>query len=189
MCIALFVQTADIGRVDFASLSDQTLMEMLVEGFSEEIETKFQDEHGIFKDVCSWGGVKCDDEDNVTSITLIAQNAPISLEYIPPNVKRFEMYTADLTGTLETSGLPRHLKHFAIGGNGFTGTVNFPEFPGDLRVISLYSNEFSGSAILDALPRSLRVLIFRRNNFSGSLCLTNLPPNLKHLDASKKLLQ
>ena len=37
MYIALFIQTADghRGRVDFTSLSDQALMEMLVEGFSE----------------------------------------------------------------------------------------------------------------------------------------------------------
>ena len=186
MCIALFVQTADnhLGRVDFASLSDQTLMEMLVEGFSERIKKKFQDKNGMFRDACEWKGVKCDGENNVTAIKKIARRAPISLEYIPLNVKLFEMYTAELTGTLETSGLPRHLERFAIGGNGFTGTVNFPEFPRDLQLISLYLNKFSGSAILDVLPRSLETLAFQKNNFSGSLCLTNIPPRLKHINAS-----
>ena len=73
------------------------------------------------------------------------------MEYIPPNVKRFEMLMADLTGTLEASGLPQHLKQFLIGANRFTGSVNFTAFPGDLQVISLYSNKFIFASCAETL--------------------------------------
>ena len=55
MCIVLFVQTADnhLGRVDITSLSDQTLMEMLVERVSERMQKRFQDNHGMFRNSVS----------------------------------------------------------------------------------------------------------------------------------------
>ena len=61
-------------------LSDQTLMEILVEGFSELTKEKLQEADGTFRDVCQWTGVKCDDNGRVVVITRVPSNGPIDLK-------------------------------------------------------------------------------------------------------------
>ena len=64
--------TADpsLGRFDISSLSQQQLMEMLIENLHEalkynEFTCKSTNE---FLEVCSWPDVECDENKNVTSI-------------------------------------------------------------------------------------------------------------------------
>ena len=68
-CIVL-VLTVDsgLGCVDYKTLSDQTLIEMFIEGFGEETKREYQDEHGMYLDVCDWDCVECDDVNAVTKI-------------------------------------------------------------------------------------------------------------------------
>ena len=183
---AIFIQTADghLGRVDITSLSDQTLMEILVDGLSEAEKQKFKDKNEIFADVCDWEGVECDDTESVTSVVKIARDGSISLEYMPPKLKNFQMYMAGLTGTLETSVLPKSLEDLQIGYNKFYGSVDFASLPGNLQILSMYSNKFAGSVMLKKLPLSLEKLVIDDNDFNGSLCLENLPPKIVYLNAS-----
>ena len=64
--------TADpnLGRVAYSSFSDQALMEMLIEGFDHNTKSKYQDKHGMYREVCKWPCIECDDDDRVIEIDI-----------------------------------------------------------------------------------------------------------------------
>ena len=180
--------TADshLGRVDYSSFSDQTLMEMLVEGLDQALKKGYQDEDGMYRHVCQWTNVTCDADGNVVQIKSPPLTAgSISLEYMPPHVKFFNMRSSNLTGTLETSRLPQTLRTFEIQGNAFCGTVDFTSLPIIMSIFLISRNSFTGSADLRSLPRSLDELGIDDNAFSGALCLTRLPQGLTLLNVSR----
>ena len=92
-----------LGRVEYTSLSDQTLMEMIIEGFDEESKRKYQDKHGMYLDVCEWDGIKCYEDESVAEIKTDGFEATGSLLlcYIPPKVKRCSISLAKLTGSID----------------------------------------------------------------------------------------
>ena len=174
-----------LGRVDRSSLSDQILIEMLVQGFTGIAKGRYQDKFGVFIDVCEWCGVDCDAENRVTAVYDIEFTAgEISLSHIPPKVESFEMYSKNLTGTLEAGDLPQCLETFDISGNAFDGTVDFQNLPRALAHFDINTNAFTGSADLTTLPHSLRVLWMHANRFSGELCLSSPPQRLNHINLS-----
>ena len=173
-----------LGRFDYASLTDQMRMEMVVADFSEEVKKLYQDENGLFIDVCEWQGVTCDWDSNVIRIQSSGARGPIALEFIPPKVTELYMNMASLSGTLSTSALPKGMECFEVGSNDFEGTVDFTTLPENMEELCLYRNTFTGSAALNRLPQGFRKLWIQANNFSGSLHLKNLPPNFVYLDAS-----
>ena len=175
----------NLGRVDVRSFSDQMLMEMLFEDFTDFAKKQVQDKDGMFLPVCEWIGVECDEMGSVNIVQQAPSDGPISLQYIPPNTVTFEMYYGDLHGTLETADLPQGLKEFNIGSNKFHGTVDFLRLPTQILEFSIYINCFTGSVALESLPYSLKKLWVHDNQFSGTLCLTKLPPNLDFLDCSE----
>ena len=51
-----------LGRLDYESLSDQALMEMLIDALPTEEKAMFKDANGNFQDVCEWTNMDCTDE-------------------------------------------------------------------------------------------------------------------------------
>ena len=43
---------SSLGKVDYNSFSDQTLMEILFNGFDDETKKKYQNNDGTYLDVC-----------------------------------------------------------------------------------------------------------------------------------------
>ena len=62
MCAFQLLVSVDpsLGRLDYSLLSDQTLMEMLIESFDDETKKKYQDGQGMYLDICEWPKIKCD---------------------------------------------------------------------------------------------------------------------------------
>ena len=90
-----------LGRLDYDSLSDQALMEMLVEGIAQSKKAEFQDTHGNYRDTCDWSGTFCKDE-RVTGIVLSWKEfgeRQFPFDVIPPLVERFIMKESNLHGT------------------------------------------------------------------------------------------
>ena len=183
----LHILTADpnLGRVDPFSFSDQTLMEMVIADFPETEQRKLQDKQGNFLDVCDWGGIFCDDSQEIYRIEYAFQEGPIELKYIPATVRNIILPISALSGTLETILLPPKLEEFSMGDSKLRGTVDFTQLPSQMAELSIYSNLFSGSAVLDSLPDSLQRMWIKNNAFSGTLCLTTLPPKMQILDVSR----
>ena len=95
-----------IGRVDCSLLSDQTLMEMLIDGFDDETKQEYQDKDGMYLDACRWSCVTCDDDQGVIQIDIESYDVKGSLElcYAPPNVKEIyirSVYKSKITGSVD----------------------------------------------------------------------------------------
>ena len=92
MCAFQLIFSVDpsLGRVDYSLMSDQTLMEMLIDGFDDETKKQYQDSHGMYLDVCEWPCTKCDGDERIVEIGIESSRitGPLELCYVPPNVKR-----------------------------------------------------------------------------------------------------
>ena len=184
-----------LGRLDYASLSDQALMEMLIEPLEEEEKglltygRRFSTLHLI--DVCEWNCIECENS-RVTKVLFSGFNFSkkrVPFEFIPPLVREFNFSECQVHGTLDTSHLPRTLEGFDIYTNEMEGSLNFKGFPRKLRLIDISENYFSGICALSDLPDSLVDFIAHQNKFSGEITLNALPTALRWLMLSKNLLE
>ena len=91
--IFLLCSDPNLGRVDYNSLSDQTLMELLIEGFDDKTKKRYQDDHGMYLDVCEWPFIKYDDDERVIKIDIDSLHVSGSIElcYVPPKVKQIHI--------------------------------------------------------------------------------------------------
>ena len=176
-----------LGRLDYDSLSDQALMEMLIDGIKSRSKEAFLDEKSNFKDVSDWIGIECID-DRVTKINLSASKfteKQFPFEFIPALVRSFGISNCDAHGTLDTAVLPRHIEFFDVSENKLHGSINFAGFPQSIESIFLYLNNFSGSCALGDLPDTLVTLDANNNEFSGELSLNEMPKAMEYLTLSK----
>ena len=179
-----------LGRVDYSSLSDQTLMEMLLNGFDEDAQKQFQDEHGMYLDVCQWTFVTCDDAENVIKISQIeGTSGVLSLSCIPSKVKRvdlsydilFDISGKKLTGSIYLEHLPQSTTNLCVSYHHLSGSVDLTQLPRQMEELHLQKNLFTGSVDLTRLPQCMMALYLQQNQFTGSVDWTNLPQSLQHL--------
>ena len=124
----LFFDTVDssLGRLDYTSLSQQALMEMVIEGITQkEAICGDPDEP---KDIEEWKGVLMEDGEVVEiewrGTYLENQSrltGPLCLEWLPSSVRKFVVRWNQLTGTLDLTSLPTSMKWLDIGHNACTG--------------------------------------------------------------------
>ena len=180
---ALSIQAADesaLGRVNPGALSDQDLMELLIEGICENAKKEYQDSHGAYLDISEWNGVELDENSRVVSVGAEERtcNGTVALAYIPTLVTRFALFESHARGTLDTSQLPEGLDTLMLFRNEFHGDVGLTALPKNLREFNISENEFSGSCDLTSLPASIELVNVARNAFSGTLDFSNLPPKI-----------
>ena len=212
MCVFQLFLCADpsLGRVDYSSLSDQTLMEMLIECLDDETKAEYQDTDGLYLDVCDWSCTKCDDEERVIEISLESPQVSGSLElcYVPPNVKvikarsmwnhsklsgsadlthlpegigGIDLRGNELTGEIDSTKLPEAMVELYLGQNQFTGKVDLTNLPGGIRGLYLDNNQLTGKIDLTQLPKGMHVLRLQYNQFTGEIDLTKLPEAMVEL--------
>ena len=179
-----------LGRLDYDSLSDQALMEMLFERLHPNHNMHLKDESSNFIDVCEWEYVNCEDE---RVVYFGAGNGNYSavqfpFDLVPPLVTNFRMEYCEALGTIDTIVLPRRLTNFDVSVNNLFGSLNFKSFPRTLEHIILRHNDFSGSVLVSDLPDSLFEFLATCNNFSGNLSLANAPAAMEELDLSENEL-
>ena len=175
----------NLGRFDYNSLSEQTLMELLIDGLTEKSKRKYQDSNGMYLDVCDWKGLSFDKDGNVTAIELCGTFGSIQVAFLPPKVTRFDLYSAHVKGSIDTHSLPDELQAMFISEIGFHGTVDFQRIPRKVLNLGIAINRFTGTADLQNLPPNIEGLWMQENNFSGDLNLKTLPATLKYLNISK----
>ena len=187
----IFIVAVDphLGRLDYNLLSDQALMEMLYEGFDDKTKQKYQDEHGMYRDVCEWSCVECDKDERVIGIKE-SQNAdgPLRVCYIPPKVSKFRIHGDKLTGSIDTADLPRSMIQISLSGKQLTGSLDLTELPENITGIYLNDNKLSGSIHLTKLPKTMKKLSLYLNKFTGSIDLRNLPDGMRQLFLHKNQL-
>ena len=187
------------------ALSDQSLMELFIEGLDADTKARFQHRDGTYKDVCKWGGVTCDGRRCVRLIQWEQEFqgaqwcGKLDFAFLPRQLESF-VFKRDinqalrnrrtalrgfLTGKPETSTLPSALRYFEMHYQLLGGTFDFRRLPFEMIGLTISKNMFHGSAQLTMLPRGLDHLYMAGNRFSGSLCLDFLPKSLVYLDASR----
>ena len=190
LCLNLvLLRAADLslGKVDKGSLSDQTLMELLFDGLTEDSKDSFILD-GAYTDACLWPGVSCNENHSVEKIAIINFffEGTVSFDYLPPHLTEFSMPTRAfkqkrLVGTLDTAEMPRKMQKFDIFWNAISGTVDMTSLPPSLSHLNLARNNFSGTCDLTALPESMTYLSVARNQLTGSIALDALPNSLETL--------
>ena len=175
--------SSHLGRLDYASLSQQTLMELLIEHIEEK--AKIRQEDG--SDIDNWDGIDCNEDGNVTLIDWfrLDLHGKIDLQWVPSTVIDFSVSSNWLKGSADISHLPTELESLFLDENSFSGTLDLTALPDCLERLNAFENKFSGSICLTCLPSNLGFLKLSKNSFSGTLDLTSLPDTLAHLDLSK----
>ena len=212
--LSLTFLSADLphGRIEVHGLSDQTMMELLVDGFSADSKKAFLNCDGTYinfenTSACTWS------EDRIKRVYidigilyLPRPSGTVSLEFIPRQVEDFCLRFCNMEGSLPSRSLPDTLEELNLGSNQLSGSVIFADMPMGIKVIEIYennfsgsldltslppsivtldvgSNSFSGSISLDKLPQTIEVLRIDRNKLSGSFCLLRIPPKLRLVNA------
>ena len=176
-----------LGRVDYGLFSDQTLMEMLLEGFDDETKKTYKDNDGMYLDVCEWSCVTCDDNQRVTEVDIDSSNIVGSLElcYAPPKVKEFRVNPpwdgSKMTGSVDLTHLPEEMTHLDLQNNQLTGEVDLTQLPKGMKQLDLQSNNLTGEIILTHLPDGMNGLFLYNNQLTGEIDLTCLPGGMECL--------
>ena len=189
MPIALLSIDPALGRLDYYSLSDQALMETLIEDMNEDIKKELQDANGNYLDVCDWDAQTsaahiCCEDDRVIGIDIRCvdfDDNQFPFDCLPSQVWDFVVESCSIHGTLDTAYLPQTLQHLNVSINYLDGTINFKRLPRSLETLDISKNDFSGSLALSDLPRTLKECGANRNRFCGYISLNDLPPALDYL--------
>ena len=186
-----------IGQLNVSGLSDQIIMEVLIDGFHDSCKQQFKHHDGTYKDVCKWRGIKCNGRRQVTDVTWLEKDSEIVIDGVvhftnlPSNLKTFiiEMPGSDNRDIdldfedIEASALPRSLEYFALENVGI-GSFDMRRLPPNLKSVKAASSGVFGSCCLTALPKGLIELNFSDNDLEGSICLDRLPYLILKMDLS-----
>ena len=168
----------NLQRLDPALLSQQALMEMLVEGFKDK--SMFQDKNGNYADISEWPHVFLKD----------GRVVELSTRDFPSQIRRLENGpSGKFGGTLNLQFLPNSVKYLTITGQAMTGTINTKFLSAEMYSLQLSKNAFEGSFALDSLPPSISEVSIKENNFCGALNLSCSLPNLRHFWAQSNKFQ
>ena len=185
-----------LGRLDYYTMSDQSLMEMLVDGMYISKKQRFMDSNGNFRDISEWKyslwnkWLTCEN-DRVTKIAFQDEKFTVKqfpFEFIPGLVGTFIASRCNLKGTLDTSLLPRALRRLKITHSELTGSIDCKGLPQTLMFMEISDNAFDGSLVLSDLPDGLTEFFVPRNHLSGGISFDNLPSALAILDLSENKL-
>ena len=195
----------NLGRINYDCMTQQTLMELLVQGIYDK--DRFLSADGTFLDLKYWEGIECTpDGGNVKRIewSLYFHKAgTIDLQWVPPTVERIDLFGSllhitnfdKLTPSLEKFNygnnevrdkmqnfqLPENLRSIRLQDNFISGTVDLGDFPFNLRVFDADGNDLHGTLDLDKLRSPIKEVGLANNNFEGMIFFDSLPATLKEL--------
>ena len=182
-----------LGRVDYSSLSDQTLMEMLIEGFDDETKNKYKDNEGMYLNVCKWSRIECDGDERVIRVVIETSSITGSLElcYVPPKVKELYMrspYRSELTGSVDLTRLPDGIKYLYLYNSELSGEIDLAHLPGKMQLLYLQNNQLTGEIDLKQLPGGMKELALQNNKLTGGIDFTHLPDGMSYLNLDENHL-
>ena len=179
-----------LSRFDRHLLSDQQVMELIIQDLEPVWTARFHSSDGLFLNVDRWPGITTDPERNVVSFEFASGfTGSLNLQAFPANIKNISIaFNVQLRGQLHTAHIPSTMHCIGIVKSKFDGTVDMRHLPQSLRTLTLKRNEFSGSLDLAALPKSLTSMICDHNNFSGSIRLDALSRSLAILRLDNNFL-
>ena len=187
MSLTLAFLTADaahIGKASKIAFSDQTLMELFVEGLLERSKLRFMIKRDEFRDIEAWEGLEFDASGSVTAIQWphLGLIGTLNFEYLPMNLTKFHVeFSSNLRGEFDFRHFPATVTDISMTLNKFTGSVAFADAPHSLESFLASNNALSGTIDLCRLPPQIVEVYLNINSLTGSLDLTALPATLEEL--------
>ena len=188
---ALLSIDTGLSRVDPSTLSEQTRMELFVDGLDDQSKKQFQDSDGGYIDIEDWPGVTLDAEQNVTNITWKHEEhfvkGRLSFDMLPSHLKEFNItfkpfaknFSVRVTGTVDAAALPRGLHRFIIDSQKLGGSLDLPALPEALHFFRMNYVRLSGSLVFAGMPQRIAHLDLSCNEFTGTLNTADLPRSLE----------
>eukprot|EP00009_Paramoeba_aestuarina_P002483 CAMPEP_0201509468 /NCGR_PEP_ID=MMETSP0161_2-20130828/2514_1 /ASSEMBLY_ACC=CAM_ASM_000251 /TAXON_ID=180227 /ORGANISM="Neoparamoeba aestuarina, Strain SoJaBio B1-5/56/2" /LENGTH=376 /DNA_ID=CAMNT_0047904421 /DNA_START=33 /DNA_END=1163 /DNA_ORIENTATION=- len=175
-----------LGRLNYESMSQQALMEMVISKMSDENRRQFQDCNSNFLDVSEWEMVEMgDDGKSVVKIEWenedpdqieLEEQGTISLEWLPDTVTEFCISNRKFKGTLDCGKLPKSLEIFSVGENRLTGEFHVSKLPEGILCFDAPYNLLSGILDLQKAPQWLDYLCLEGNRLCGDLVIGRKVP-------------
>mmetsp|Transcript_20054 Transcript_20054/g.31423 ORF Transcript_20054/g.31423 Transcript_20054/m.31423 type:complete len:241 (-) Transcript_20054:20-742(-) len=197
MCSSFhFFVSADgaLGKIDKASFSQQTLMELLTDGIVDK--SVFSRDSEIPEDISQWNGVTVSDANEVTEIEwrCAGLEGTINLQWLPLTVKEATIANGlfddnVLSGTLDLTALPDGLTQLLLSDNEYSGEIDLTTLPSQLRELDVSNNKIWGTINVTNLPSGMKKLHLNDNRFEGSTDFGNLPESLWMFDVANTNLE
>ena len=104
-------------------------MEMLIDGFGDETKKEYQDNDGMYLDVCEWLCIECDDDERVIEIDIRREGLSGSLQLccVPSKANEVNITSwskSKMTGYVELADLPHEMKSLSLENNQLTGEID-----------------------------------------------------------------
>mmetsp|Transcript_24555 Transcript_24555/g.38293 ORF Transcript_24555/g.38293 Transcript_24555/m.38293 type:complete len:277 (-) Transcript_24555:109-939(-) len=177
-----------LGRLNYESMSQQALMEMLIDGITNREEICGSKDAP--EDISYWRRLVTDSDNNVKWIIFSFRklSGSVNLQWLPSTVEKVYLNENTLYGSLDLTCLPNGLVLFNALINEFCGEVDLAQLPDTLIEIALWKNQLNGTLDLEHLPKALENVYLSINRFFGTVCLTKLPPGLKIISMYRNFL-
>ena len=139
--IFVSVESNHLTRVERASLSQQTCMELIFDGIYDK--QFMQDVNGEIKEIQRWSGLVFTDM-HVQYITFPFRRllGSIATKWIPDKVRGVNFTSNFLYGTICLVGLPNSLMFLAFTDNDLSGSVDLVDLPESLAELHIEQNKF-----------------------------------------------
>mmetsp|Transcript_20841 Transcript_20841/g.32518 ORF Transcript_20841/g.32518 Transcript_20841/m.32518 type:complete len:238 (-) Transcript_20841:32-745(-) len=167
-----------LGRIDKSTLSQETLMELLISQIVNK-EVICGPEEDLQR---QWKEVTLNENGEVLRIQWIYYKleGTFHLEWLPPTATSVMVtYNSKLEGTIHLTSLPEPLIKLNLARNSFSGEIDLTRLPAKLERLYVNANQFCGTVCLTKLPSSLVSLYLSENQFFGPVDLTSLPEGLE----------
>mmetsp|Transcript_40166 Transcript_40166/g.63539 ORF Transcript_40166/g.63539 Transcript_40166/m.63539 type:complete len:231 (+) Transcript_40166:1-693(+) len=178
--LLFFSEDSNLARVDVTTLPQQTLMEMVVDGF--ENKGRLFDDDGCYLDVDKWTGVTVNANAEVHDVDWrdyqdrhFPEGGTLELRWLPGTVVGFALTGSEMHGTVEIGRLPEVMERLYLQRNWLSGTIDLPLMPRPMIYLILHTNRFHGPLNLQNIPDTLTDLLLNSNSFSGTVRIGELP--------------
>ena len=177
-----FVSCADCstGRIDPSMLSAQAAMEVLVSNFTSDCQRQFYSKDGNLKDICSWTGVDCDEDDAVRNIfwgqsRLVPISGTFDTQFLPSTLQKLYLSGADLKAPIVMTNLPEGMTYILLSKIPLSASIDLSALPRRLKDFVMMNCEFFGELDIEALPPPIERFDIADTPLTGSIDLTKMP--------------
>uniref|UniRef100_A0A7S4KVK1 Leucine-rich repeat protein n=1 Tax=Paramoeba aestuarina TaxID=180227 RepID=A0A7S4KVK1_9EUKA len=184
ICCLAMTDDFPVGRFDEFSLSDQSLIELLISGFPSS--KKYRDQNGDVLEITSMQGIECNADGQVETldISYTRHKGSLDMRWLPPKTKRADFYGGDFKGVYDSALIPSSMKFLRLSANSLEGNLDLTILPTSLRFLSLSRNSITGTLNFASLSDNLQSLDVADNKICGTLNLRKVSKAI-YLDAAQ----
>ena len=176
----LSADIANIGRFNVAMLSDHDLMGVFLS--PDDYEAAREQLGGDEDDACTWKGISCDEDLNITSIdwhsSRIAMEGEVNLRALPPKLTKLNAYRQKLSGEVDITALPEDIIIVCVQSTKIHGTLDMGSLPQKIEQFFFTGNRITSITNVCNFPVSLKFLHFGEHNIADKqIRIGQLPHN------------